>query len=172
VSAITRATSASTKTPSRAISVAQQIWESTLTASSCGREGSRNSMFGRASVVARRASIGFVIAMGALAAQAGAPLTMNLKMQPPKGYFIEQCFTLESGQQLAYRLSTPHPIEFNLHHHPAEGGTAFPDRLVVSSQHSKRIVAESAGAYCFMATNAKDQPGAFDVVINYEITAG
>jgi hypothetical protein len=40
----------------------------------------------------------------------------------------------------------------------------------VTSQHSKRIVAESAGTYCFMATNASDQADAFDVVINYEIT--
>jgi hypothetical protein len=45
----------------------------------------------------------------------------------------------------------------------------FPDRLIVKAQHSKRIVAESAGAYCFMATNIGDQPDAFDVVNNYEL---
>jgi hypothetical protein len=47
----------------------------------------------------------------------------------------------------------------------------YPDRLVVKSQHSKQLTAESAGVYCFMATNLDDQPDAFDVVINYEISA-
>jgi hypothetical protein len=115
--------------------------------------------------------VGVIAAMSALVAQAAVPQTMKLAMQAKKGYFTEHCFTLESGQQLAYQFSTRHPIEFNLHHHPANGDTVFPDRLVVKSQHSKRIVAESAGAYCFMATNLNDQPGAFDVVISYEISA-
>lgn len=122
-------------------------------------------------VTRHRVLIGFVAAIGALAAQAAAPQTMKLTMQPQKGYFQEQCFTLEAGQQLAYQFSTRHPIEFNLHHHPINGDTVFPDRLTVKSQHSKTIVAASAGAYCFMATNPSDQPGAFDVVIKFEITA-
>lgn len=122
-------------------------------------------------VTRNRLLLGLVVGMGSLAAQAAAPLTIKLTMQPQKGYFTEQCFTLESGQELAYKFSTRHPIEFNLHHHPASGDTVFPDRLSVKSQHSNRIVAASAGAYCFMATNPSDQPGAFDVVINYEITA-
>lgn len=121
-------------------------------------------------VTRHRLLIGFVAVMGAVVAQA-APLTMKLEMQAHKGYFAEQCFKLDRGQQLAYQLSTRHPIEFNLHHHPADGDTVFPDRLTVKSQHSKQIVAEAAGVYCFMATNPKDQSGAFDVVINYEITA-
>lgn len=96
---------------------------------------------------------------------------MQLAMQAQKGYFREECFTLESGQQLAYQFTTRHPIEFNLHHHRPDGATIYPDRLEVKSRHAKQIVAESAGAYCFMATNPNDQPGAFDVVISYEITA-
>lgn len=107
----------------------------------------------------------------AASAYAQATLTIKLPMQAQKDYFREKCFTLERGQQLAYDLSTRHPIEFNLHHHPADGGMVYPDRLVVKSQHSKRIVADSAGVYCFMATNLDDYPGAFDVVINYEIAA-
>lgn len=142
-----------------------------MSASSCGREGSRNVSFGLMPAAARRLSIGFVIAMGTLAAQAAGPQTMNLPMKPQKGFFTERCFTLESGQKLAYQFSTRHPIEFNLHHHRADGETKFPDRLVVKSQHSKQLVAESAGAYCFMATNPQAQPDAFDVAINYEITA-
>jgi hypothetical protein len=122
------------------------------------------------SVACHRVLVGFVAALGALAAHA-APLTMTLKLQPQKGHFAEQCFVLERGQQLAYQFSTSHPIDFNLHHHPATGPTVLPDRLTVKSQHSKRIVAESAGAYCFMATNSNDQPGAFDIVISYEVTA-
>lgn len=115
--------------------------------------------------------IGIVATLCAVAAQAAAPQSMKLTMQPQKGYFTEQCFTLERGQQLAYRFSTRHPVEFNLHHHPANADTVFPDRLIVKSQHSKRIVAESAGAYCFMATNIDEQPGAFDIVVSYEISA-
>jgi len=92
-------------------------------------------------------------------------------MQPQKSYFAEKCFILESGQQLAYRFSTRSPIEFNVHHHPDKGPTVFPDRLVVKAQHSKQFVAQSGGEYCFMAKNPQDQPGAFDVVISYEITA-
>lgn len=122
-------------------------------------------------VARHRLLIGSVAVMGALVAQASGPQTMQLAMQAQTGYFTEKCFTLESGQQLAYQFSTRHPIEFNLHHHRPDGVTLYPDRLVVKSRHSKQIVAESAGAYCFMATNLNDQPGAFDVVINYEITA-
>lgn len=122
-------------------------------------------------VTRHRLLIGLAAAVAALAAQAAAPLTMKLGMQAQKGYFTEQCFMLERGQQLTYQLSTRHSVEFNLHHHTADGKTLFPDRLVVTSQHSKQIVAESGGAYCFMATNANDQPGAFDVVVKYEIAA-
>ena len=122
-------------------------------------------------VIRHRLLIGWIATLGAIAVQAAAPATMTLPMQPHQGYFREQCFTLERGQQLAYQLSTAHPIEFNLHHHPAGGDTVFPDRQVVKSQHSKQILAESAGVYCFMATNIKDQAGAFDVVVKYEITA-
>lgn len=96
---------------------------------------------------------------------------MTLAMKANKGFFTEQCFTLESGQKLAYRLSTRHPVEFNLHHHTADGNTLFPDRLVVNSEHTKQLVATSAGAYCFMATNPNEQPGAFEVVVKYEISA-
>lgn len=121
-------------------------------------------------VTRHRFLIGIAAAVSALAAQA-APLTMKLGMQAQKGFFTEQCFMLERGQQLSYQLSTRHPVEFNLHHHTADGKTLFPDRLLVTSQHSKQIVAESGGAYCFMATNANDQSGAFDVVVKYEISA-
>ncbi|HEY5758882.1 MAG TPA: hypothetical protein VIU34_23805 [Steroidobacter sp.] len=114
---------------------------------------------------------GFVAVMGALVAQAAGPQTAKLAMQPQKDYFRETCFTLENGQQLSYQLSTAHPIEFNLHHHQSDGTMSYPDKLVVKSKHSKQLLAESAGAYCFMATNLADRPGAFDVVINYEITA-
>jgi hypothetical protein len=123
-------------------------------------------------VTPNRLLIGFVAAFSALAAQAAEPQTMNLKMQAQNGYFAERCFKLERGQQLAYELSTRHPIDFNVHHHPpGDGDTVYPDRLSVKSQHSKQIVAESSGAYCFMATNPHDQPGAFEVVVNYKITA-
>lgn len=118
-----------------------------------------------------RLLIGFVAALGALVAQAADPQTMTLPMQSQKGHFTERCFTLETGQRLAYEFSTRYPIEFNLHHHRPDGQTVFPDRLVVKSQHSKQIVAESAGAYCFMATNASDNASAFDVVVKYTITA-
>jgi len=117
-----------------------------------------------------RLLIGFVAAMGALVAQAADPQTMTLSMQSQKGHFTERCFTLESGQTLAYEFSTRYPIDFNLHHHRPDGQTVFPDRLIVKSQHSNQIVAESAGAYCFMATNVSDQASAFDVVVKYEIT--
>ena len=96
---------------------------------------------------------------------------MKLAMQAQKDYFREKCFTLQSGQQIVYRLSTAHPIEFNLHHHPSADEVVYPDKLVVESQHSKQLVAESGGVYCFMAKNLRDQPGTFEVVINYEITA-
>jgi len=122
-------------------------------------------------VTRSRVLIGFVAAMSALVAQASGPQTMTLTMQGQKGFFTERCFSLEGGQRLSYQFGTRHPIDFNLHHHRTDGTTVFPDRLVVKSQHSKQIVAESAGAYCFMATNVDEQPGAFDVVINYEITA-
>lgn len=125
-------------------------------------------------VTRHRLLIGLVAVMGALVAQAAGPKTVQLPMQPMKDYFRETCFTLQVGQQLSYQLTTPHPVEFNLHHHRPDGSMGYPDKLVVKSKHSKQLMAESAelaGPYCFMATNLQDQPGAFDVVINYEITA-
>lgn len=134
-------------------------WERTLRASSCARQG------------LRKITPGLVIAIGAFAAQAAGLQTMKLEMQAQKDYFRERCFTLEAGQQLTYQLSTSRPIEFNLHHHTADGAMVYPDRLLVKSKHSKQLVAESAGGYCFMATNLIDHADAFEVVINYEITA-
>jgi hypothetical protein len=126
---------------------------------------------GSVNAVARhRVVIGFAAALSALVAQAADPSTTTLAMQAQKDYFSEKCFTLEQGQQISYELKTRYSIEFNLHHHPDDGETVFPDRLVVKSQHSKTVVAEFAGTYCFMATNLRDQPGDFDVVIKYEIT--
>lgn len=122
-------------------------------------------------VTRHRLLLGVVVAMGTLVAQASGPQTVKLPMQAQKDYFRETCFTLEVGQQLAYQLSTAHPVDFNLHHHASDGSMDYPDQRVVQSKHSKQLVAKSAGAYCFMATNLNDQPGAFDVVINYEITA-
>lgn len=95
---------------------------------------------------------------------------MKLAMQSQQGYFRENCFTLERGQELAYEVQTPHAINFNLHHHRNDGDTVFPDRTAVKSQHSNRIVAEAAGVYCFTAANADEYPDAFEVVIDYEIT--
>lgn len=112
----------------------------------------------------------FVFALGSLAIQAAESKTVKMSMQPPKNFFLEQCFTLERGQKLSYTLATPQPIKFNLHHHPENGPTVFPDRLLVKSQHSKQITAAAAGEYCFMTTNPVDQPSAFDVVVSYEIT--
>lgn len=115
--------------------------------------------------------IGLVAVLGAFAVQAAAPLTMKFEMKAQKGFFMERCFTLESGQKLSYQFTTRHPVEFNLHHHRTDGQTVFPDKLVVNSQHSKQLVAESPGAYCFGLKNLIAQPGDFDVVVNYQITA-
>jgi hypothetical protein len=123
-------------------------------------------------VTRHRLLIGFVAAMTALVAQSAAgPQTVQLEMQAQKNFFRETCFTLASGQQLSYRLSTPHPVEFNLHYHQSDGAMSYPDKLVVKSKHSKQLLDAPAGPYCFMATNLVDQPGEFNVVINYEITA-
>ena len=119
-------------------------------------------------VTRHRLLVGLVIAMTALAAHADTR-TMTLPMEAGKDYFMERCFKLELGQQLAYQVSTRHAIDFNVHHHPGDGETVFPDKRVVRAEHSNRIVAESAGVYCFMATNVEDHPSSFDVVIEYEI---
>lgn len=139
---------------------------------SCGRDGLRKVTLGLATAT-RRWSVGFVIAVSTLTAQAAGPQiqTMTLQMQSQLNYFTERCFTLEVGQRLTYQFTTRHPVEFNLHHHLADGGTEFPDRLTVKSQHSNQHVAISAGGYCFQAANRVNQPDAFDIVITYEITA-
>lgn len=123
-------------------------------------------------VTRHRLLVGLVAVMGALVAQATpGPQTAKLPMQAQKDYFRETCFTIQSGQKLTYQLSTAHPIEFNLHYHQPDGGMSYPDKLVVKAKHSKQLLDAPAGAYCFMATNLADQPGAFEVLINYEITA-
>jgi hypothetical protein len=122
-------------------------------------------------VTRNRLLVGVVAAMGTFVAQAAGPQTVQLPMQAQKNYFRETCFVLESGQQLAYKLSTAHPVDFNVHYHQPDGGMSYPDKLVVKSKHSKLLADAPAGAYCFMATNLDDQPDAFEVVINYEITS-
>jgi hypothetical protein len=122
------------------------------------------------SVTQPRSVIGLIIALSACVSQAAGPQTVTLAMETPKDFFAEKCFNLESGQQLTYRFSTRSPIEFNVHHHPEHGPAVFPDRLIVKSHHSKQIIAQATGEYCFMAKNVQEQPGAFDVVISYEIT--
>jgi len=122
-------------------------------------------------VTRHRLLIGFIAAMTALVAQASGPQTLKLSLQAQKDHFREKCFKLEVGQLISYQLNTPHPIDFNLHHHPSEKEVVYPDKLVVKSRHSKQLVAQSGGSYCFMAKNLADQPAAFDVVIDYEITA-
>jgi hypothetical protein len=124
-----------------------------------------------AHVTRKRLLIGFATLFSAFTVQAASSVKMTLPMEAPKDYFREQCFTLELGNKLTYKVSTPHPIEFNLHHHRNDGQTVYPEKLVVKSQLSRQLVAESAGVYCFMATNVADQSGPFNVVLNYEITA-
>ena len=123
------------------------------------------------SITRHRVLIGLLAMMSAFVAHASGPQTMKLEMQAQKNYFSENCFTLERGQQLAYQVSTRHPIEFNLHHHRGDGAMVYPDKLVVKAKHSKTLIADSPGGYCFMATNLADQPDGYEVVIHYEITA-
>ena len=123
-------------------------------------------------ITRHRLLLGLVAACSAFVAQSAAgPQTATLEMQSQKNYFRETCFTLQGGQTLSYQLSTAHPVEFNLHYHQPDGAMSYPDKLLVKSKHAKQLVDAPAGPYCFMATNLVDQPGEFNVVINYEITA-
>lgn len=104
--------------------------------------------------------------------QASAAQTVQLQMQAHQGYFSERCMQLTAGQRLAYEVSTPQPIDFNLHHHPEAGGTEYPDRLWVESRHAKQILIASSGVYCFMAKNPATRPQAFEIKIEYGLSGG
>lgn len=112
------------------------------------------------------------LALTAMMTSAAAEQNLRLPMYAPENYFRESCVQLNKGQELAYEVSTPYAIDFNLHHHPDTGPTVFPDRRQVKSQHASRITAHSDGEYCFTATNPETRPRAFEVVINYEIIKG
>lgn len=121
------------------------------------------------SLARHRLLLAVIAATSAWAAQSAEPQIMRLNIQPPKDYFREECFVLEVGNKLSFKLTTPHPIDFNLHYHQNDGQTTFPVKQVVKSQLSKQFVAQSAGVYCFNATNLEDQQDAYDVVLSYAI---
>jgi hypothetical protein len=111
-----------------------------------------------------------VFALGTSARSAAAE-TLELPMLAHKGYFSELCIDVGKGQRLAYELRTPYAVDFNLHHHPDGGGTVFPERLPLRSQHSNELTTESAGLYCFMATNLDNRPETFVLRVSYEVSS-
>jgi hypothetical protein len=106
-----------------------------------------------------------------LLARPVAAETVDLVMEAHKGYFSERCIDLGKGQQLSYELRTPYAVDFNLHHHPHGGETVFPERLRLESRHSNVLIAESAGPYCFMATNPDNRAGKFLLRVSYEVSS-
>ncbi|HEY8518950.1 MAG TPA: hypothetical protein VIN61_02625 [Gammaproteobacteria bacterium] len=126
-----------------------------------------------ATIASRRGLVSSLLAVAAACARpASAVETVQMPMQAHRGYFSEHCFVLSQGQRLAYEVHTPHAVDFNLHHHPAEGGTVFPDRLRLAARHANEIVAESGGVYCFQAANPEDRGQGYVLTVSYDVSGG
>ena len=89
-------------------------------------------------------------------------------MQAHKGYYREQCLQLDAGQSLQFQFSTPHPVDFNIHHH-ADPKTIYAVRQRVDSELHKSVVIKAGGEYCFMWKNVDAYPAAYPITLTYEL---
>lgn len=105
------------------------------------------------------------------ATQAVAEKVMDLPMEPVQNYFREHCLVLDAGQTLVYRMETPYPLNFNIHHHPETGPTVYLIRKSIEEYFSGESVADAGGEYCFMWTNPEDRPEKFSVNLKYKVSS-
>lgn len=101
------------------------------------------------------------------ASAAAAEVQRSEHMQARKGYFREHCIELKAGQSLWFKLVTPHPVDFNIHHH-ADPKTLYLVRQRVSSSLEKQQTITVGGEYCFMWANTEDNPSDYPITLTYD----
>lgn len=110
-----------------------------------------------------------LIAAWAGAAQSNAASEhWDVTMQTARHYMHEQCIEIDKGRRLAYRITTPRPVDFNIHHH-SEAGTDFPVKTMIERSLEGELAIPQSGEYCFMWQNPRQTPEAFTVELDYQI---
>lgn len=103
----------------------------------------------------------FLISLSAaLHAEESAWRQIDVEMGYPEGQFAETCFAVEPGAMLEIEVSTPHPVDFNVHFHVGNE-TTFPVKDVISSTARYALRVADAGEYCLMFTNREATSAAY-----------
>lgn len=114
-------------------------------------------------------AVALLLLVGALSA---GPVLANevVRSEPMRaheGYFREHCTQLQSGQTLDFRVVTPHPVDFNIHHH-TDSDTTYPVRQPVQRELATSLAITDSGEYCFMWRNSGDYPADYSIDLTYQ----
>jgi hypothetical protein len=125
-------------------------------------------------LVRRALATGIAAAVYGLAAPGAAGPSrpadaFDVAMQLHQGYFSERCVELAVAT-LRFEIDSPHPVEFNIHHH-TETSTDFPVAARVEEHFAGTIELASPGEYCFMLRNLEDRAADFTIRLSYEASA-
>ena len=103
------------------------------------------------------------------AVETGVEKAVDVPMEPAQHHFREYCLILEKNSRIVYRINTPYPLDFNIHHHPEAGPTVYPVKTLIEKSHSGKVTVEAQGDYCFMWQNPQDRPEKFTAYLKYSI---
>ncbi len=90
------------------------------------------------------------------------------EMRAHAGYFREHCIELQAGKSLAFSFTTPHPVDFNIHHH-TDTETTYSVRQAVERELVLTLPIGDSGEYCFMWKNPADYPAAYPIELRYQV---
>lgn len=112
-----------------------------------------------------------LVGQSALAADAApvGEVKHSEPMQKQLGYGREHCLNLAAGSTFTFTTSTPYAVDFNFHHHPAQGATTFPVRETVTQSLTKTLTITDGGNYCFQWINPAERPFDFPVTVTYQV---
>lgn len=99
------------------------------------------------------------------------PRVLELPMQGYAGHFREHCIALQAGQSLTLSVDSPYAVRLNVHHHNATG-TVFLVDEIVDGPASNAVDIPSDGEYCLEVTNPESRPSAFELRLEYRVSAG
>lgn len=78
---------------------------------------------------------------------------------------------LQAGQALTISVDGPYAVRLNLHHHDS-AGTVFLINEIVDGPASNAVEIPSDGEYCLEVTNPENRPSAFELRLEYRVSAG
>lgn len=91
-------------------------------------------------------------------------------MQAYVGHFREHCFNAQAGRTLTLTVHSPHAVRLNVHHH-GPTNTIFLIDEVVEQSTSNTLEFPSDGEYCFEVKNPENRASAYELRLEYRISA-